>query len=212
MRTYYIYLLLFLFIGLPYSSSAQNFLVGVSSGYKLNLSNQEGYTKAGSVPLNFRVGGGFRVFQAGVEYNYQILKPTYIFYDQFLPGNIERFREEYKEHDFTGFLRLSTQKQSDGHAFFFVTNFGATFSNKDVSRPDIGNFSNISYKPSLLFKSAIGGSFALASPLHLDIEVQYGYSFGRQEKVNSDIEDVVTTKFSAHGIGVHIGLSYTFLP
>ncbi len=206
---------LFLILSLVYLTTsigyAQNFLIGASSGFRYLMSNQKGYSSAASVPLNFRVGGGLQALQFGAEFSYQLVKPTYIFNDPFLAGGSERFREEYKETDITGFIRLSTQKDGDGSAFYFINNFGVNLTSKSVSRPDIGEFANIGYKPSLLFKSGIGGSIALGSPIHLDIEFQYGLNLGRTEEVSKEIEDIVTSKYMTHGFGIHIGLSYTFL-
>lgn len=182
---------------------SQNFLVEIKPGVSFSKTDQANYSGMKSMPCKVMIGGGLTHLQAGFETNFQIVPPTYYFYDPFVESE-KRAKEVIKEKYYGGFLRLNTASDPREDVGFIlkagVGQFKAT--KKIFLLPSNTEYQELDYEPALEFNGEMG--VAIPIPEVLCLTIQYGFSFRKYKMLFQDVE---LEKFTMKSHTVYVGVA-----
>jgi|GEM_PF-3836479 len=183
--------------------NGQNFLVEIKPGVSFSKTDQSNYSGMKSMPCKVLIGGGLTHLQAGLETNFQIVPPTYYFYDPFVESE-KRAKEVIKEKYYGGFLRFNTAKNPRENVGFImkagVGQFKAT--KKILLLPSNNEYQELDYEPALEFNGEMG--LAIPIPEVLCLTIQYGFSFRKYKMLFQDIE---LEKFTMKSHTIYVGVA-----
>ncbi len=169
-------LLLLVWCCMGMSLPAQQLFFEISSGY--NITAYEGATYSegvGFVPIRARVAGGFEHVQLGVEYNRDLTKPEFEFFDEATGDLIGR--QEF-DNSYYGLFVRANLSSLPAYRFGVVFSAGAGFYDSEplfTTLPDGNVVPNEGLEPTIGYNARVGISSPIYANLHWEIGYQFNY-------------------------------------
>lgn len=171
----------------------------IYSGYGKTLYSMKEYSSQSFVPLGFRTAIGSHGLQLGIDYNSNIVQPTFDFKDS--AGNTTSSITVYDKY-FGLMFRAHMADDQKHFAVILRAGGGYYFSKGIIQYPNsVPADYNFSYKNSLGANGALGFSIPLSeNGIHFTVEGQFNYDPRKDFSVKNDYNSWV----------IQAGISYNY--
>lgn len=155
---------------------AQQLFFEVSSGYNITAYEGVDYAEsAGYVPIRVRLAGGFEHVQLGVEFDTDITRPEFDFFDE--TTNELAGRQDF-ENKYYGLFVRGNLSSLPAYRFGVILSAGAGLYNSDpkyISLPDGEEVVDLGLEPTLGYNFRVGISSPIYTLLHWELGYQFNY-------------------------------------